>query len=74
MAMDRPENWNRLTLRNIDRQVFIKEFLKVRDIRNKIMHLTVSGLSDDKTTTLKKFVKLLRTLDVLRSGSQKKNS
>jgi hypothetical protein len=35
MAMDRPENWNRLTLRNIDRQVFIKEFLKVRDIRNK---------------------------------------
>lgn len=59
--MEKPDVWNKLQL-PIDRKKFCKNLDRVRTIRNEVMHFDPDGVSPDKLTVLRYFVRFLRRL------------
>lgn len=59
--LQKEEKWNRLGL-NIDKEIFLNELDKVREVRNDIMHFEPDGISKGQYATLLSVAKLMKTL------------
>lgn len=66
--LEKPENWERLAL-PLDRKIFIDQLVKVRDIRNDVMHFDPDPLGKDELDILRDFVQFLQRLREITSRS-----
>ena len=57
--LERPEHWQRLGV-GLDRKTFVTQLMKVREIRNDVMHFDPDGLSADELQRLKDVRRLLQ--------------
>ena len=64
--LQKPENWDKCKL-GVDRNIFIKELDKVRDVRNDVMHFEPDGIDPDALNSLRQFAKFLSRLASLSS-------
>lgn len=55
------ENWNRLGL-GINRKVFVEHLKDARNIRNKVMHFTLGGVSEDERQKLRGIARFFENL------------
>jgi predicted transcriptional regulator len=60
--LENPDNWNRLKT-EIDRNTFVHELNKVRDIRNDVMHFDPDPLDPSELQSLRSFALFLDRLD-----------
>ncbi|MCO5996283.1 CBS domain-containing protein [Actinoallomurus rhizosphaericola] len=60
--LKKDENWNALGWTGIDRPAFLHDLDRVRMIRNEIAHFDPGPLTDQKLTSLHRFVGLLKQL------------
>lgn len=54
-------HWHKLRL-EIDRQWFVKELDRIREVRNNVMHFDPDGIEEAEIETLRTFVRLLQEL------------
>lgn len=59
--------WKKLELKYVDKEIFIREFDEIRNIRNGIMHFKPSGNTHDKCNQLEKIYNYLTSIIFYRS-------
>jgi CBS domain-containing protein len=59
--LEKPQNWERLSI-GVDRGVFTNELVRIRTIRNDVMHFDPDGIGDDDLRVLRQFVRFLQAL------------
>ena len=59
--IENDKRWKKLHL-ELDRNEFVKRLIRVRDIRNDVMHFDPDGLDIDDLTFLREFAQFLKTL------------
>ncbi len=59
--LEKPENWTKSHL-PLDRNVFCKQLIAVRDIRNDVMHFDPDGIAPDELDTLREFTRFLQRI------------
>jgi CBS domain-containing protein len=62
--LENPGQWGKLHL-HVDRNSFVKQLDRVREIRNNVMHFDPDGVADEELLTLRKFVLFLQTLQAI---------
>ncbi len=59
--VEKPENWSKLKL-PVERDDFVRNLVRVRDIRNDVMHFDPDGIASSDQVFLTKFRNLLRNI------------
>jgi predicted transcriptional regulator len=66
-AMDNPQIWDQLELRNIDRAEFMNPLILINGIRNRVMHFRADELTDGEMALLRRFSEMVKMVDEMRS-------
>ena len=64
--IENKNRWKKLGL-NIDRQWFVKELGRIREIRNDVMHFDPDGIPEEDVEALRTFARLLQELAELKA-------
>ncbi|MDN5479415.1 MAG: hypothetical protein L0G39_21020, partial [Chryseobacterium sp.] len=59
-AFNQEENWSRLNLKNIDKEVFINKIDEIRLLRNKIAHYKPGGLNNSEKFIINSFAEIIQ--------------
>ena len=61
VLLERPENWQKLAM-PLHRSSFIEQLIRIRDIRNSVMHFDPDGILDGELGALREFSRFMQRL------------
>ena len=70
LVVERPEYWEKLGLRNIERKLLTEDLKEIRLIRNKVMHFSEDDVTDEDRRLVRRIAHFVRNIDEIRSSDR----